>query len=248
LVRAKTSEAVAEYILEQLFDGTLRSGDRIDLDEVADSLGVSRAPVREALLHLERDGLVRMPHYRGAYVAEFHAGTVREAFQLYALLSALTSSRVAVSADEGTLESLAKLSSALAGTRQVDEFERLAREFRRVLNLAAAGPHLRALLRTFTGLVVAAARFSIQEAMDDERAALDRELAAVRARDPAEAAAATLDHITMTGENALRTLRRRGVFGDSPGGPTAGPTAEPTVDRVELLGLLDAERGRLGHE
>ncbi len=212
LVRARTSDAVAEHILGRLFAGTLRGGDRIDLDQVAGELGVSRAPVREALLHLERDGLVRMPHYRGAYVAAFDARTVTEGFELYGLLSALTSRRVAEAADPGVLESLAKLYARIEQCRRVDEFERLAQEFRRTVNLAAAGPHLRALLRTFTGLVVAAARLSIAEAMADERAALGRELAALGSGDPDAAAAATLDHVAMTAEHAVRALRRRGVF------------------------------------
>ena len=49
LIRTKTSEAVADHILGLLFDGTLRTGDRIDIDGIAASLGVSRVPVREGL-------------------------------------------------------------------------------------------------------------------------------------------------------------------------------------------------------
>lgn len=235
LVRAKAGEAVAGYILGLLFDGTLRSGDRIDLDGIATTLGVSRVPVREGLMQLERDGLVSMPHYRGAFVAEFDAGTVREAFELYGMLSALTSSRAAASGDAGLRETLDKLIEALVDCGQVDEFERLAREFRKVVNLAAAGPHLRALLRTFSGLVPVAARFSIEDAMDDERAALCREHAALVGGDPEAAAAASLDHVLMTAENAVRALRRRGVFvAESP------PPATGEGDR--LLGIVQATR------
>ncbi|MFE0588367.1 GntR family transcriptional regulator [Micromonospora echinospora] len=234
LVRTRAGEAVAEHILGLLFDGTLRSGDRIDLDAVAAALEVSRAPVREGLAQLERDGLVSLPHYRGAFVAAFDAGTVREAFELYGMLSALTSSRAAISTDAGLRETLDKLVEALTGCEQVDEFERLAREFRKVVNLAAAGPHLRALLRTFSGLVPVAARFAIEDAMDDERAALRREHAALVAGDPAAAAAASLDHVSMTAENAVRALRRRGVF---PAGPE--PAAVPG-ERDRMLGIVAA--------
>jgi len=214
LKRVKTGEAVAEHILGLLFDGTLRGGDRIDLDGIAGSLGVSRVPVREGLMHLERDGLVHLPHYRGAFVAAFDAGTVREAFELYGMLSALTSSRAAALGDVAMLETLGKLTEVLHGCDRVADFERTAREFRKVVNLAVAGPHLRALLRSFSGLVPAAARFSIEEAMDDERAALRREYDAIVAGDPDAAASAAREHIAMTAENAIRALRRRGVFTD----------------------------------
>ncbi|GAB3137263.1 GntR family transcriptional regulator [Micromonospora sonneratiae] len=233
LVRMKTGEAVAAYVLGLLFDGTLRSGDRIDLDGVAQALGISRAPVREGLMHLERDGLVSMPHYRGAFVAAFDADTVREAFELYGMLSALTSSRAAAGADAGVRETLGKLTEALAGCGQVAEFERLAREFRKVVNHAAAGPHLRALLRSFSGLVPVAARFSIEDAMDDERAALRREYETLVAGDADAAAAAALDHVRMTAENAVRALRQRGVF-------PAEATPATAADRSRVLAIVHA--------
>ncbi|GAA1037792.1 GntR family transcriptional regulator [Virgisporangium ochraceum] len=212
LVRTKTSEAVADHILGLLFDGTLRTGDRIDIDGIATTLGVSRVPVREGLMSLERDGLVRMPHYRGAFVAGFDAATVFEAFELYGMLSALTNRRAAAKGDPGVLESLEKLDDALQRASTVDEFERLAREFRRVVNVSSAGNHLRALLRTFSGLVPAAARFAIETQLQDVRAAQRVEFDALRAGDPEAAGRAALDHIDMTATNAVAALRRRGVF------------------------------------
>jgi len=137
-----------------------------------------------------------MPHYRGAFVAAFDAATIQEAFDLYGLLSALTSRRAAVLADVGMLETLAKLDEALATTSHVDEFEQQAREFRRAVNVAAAGPHLRALLRSFSGLVPAAARFAIVDAIDDERDALRAEFSALRSGDPDAAAAAITNHLS----------------------------------------------------
>jgi DNA-binding GntR family transcriptional regulator len=233
LERTKTSEAVAAYLLGQLFDGTLRGGDRIDLDEVAQTLGVSRVPVREGLAQLERDGLVRLPHYRGAFVAPFDAGTIREAFELYGLLSALTSRRAATRPAAEMLEALTKLDEALSRSEDVDEFERVAREFRRVVNIASAGPHLRALLRSFQGLVPAAARFSIMDAMDSERAALRAEFVALRAGDPEAAARTALEHIALTAENAVAALRRRGVLTDT------GPASSSPAEGLALLRQLD---------
>jgi DNA-binding GntR family transcriptional regulator len=187
-------------------------------------------------MHLERDGLVSMPHYRGAFVAAFDAGTIREAFELYGMLSALTSSRAAVGGDAGLRETLGKLTEVLAGCDQVDEFERTARKFRKTVNLATAGPHLRALLRSFSGLVPAAARFSIEDAMDDERAALRREFDTLVAGDAAGAAAAALDHVRMTAENAVRALRLRGIF-------TSDPAPASSAGRSRLLDIVEATAG-----
>ena len=136
--RTTTSEAVAAHLVGLLFDGILSGGDRIDLDDVAGRLGVSRAAVRQGLMLLERDGLVRLSHHRGAFVAPFDAGTIREAFDLYGLLSAEAARRAAASCPPGMLETLTKVDEALGTCTDVDAFEQLAREFRRVVNLAAA--------------------------------------------------------------------------------------------------------------
>lgn len=213
-VRVRASEAVAEHVLELLFDGELREGDRIALDALAESLGVSREPVREAMMQLERDGLVRIEHYRGAYVGAFNVGTVREAFGLYGMLNAVTSRQVAADRPADVLAELDAVWQKLRTADHVEEFESLAREVRRIINVYAAGPHLRSLLRTFSGFVPAAARFSIQRAMDDERAAVEAELAAVRDGDPERAGQAVIEHLALTADNAIATLRERGVLGD----------------------------------
>src|SRR5436305_3843602 len=134
LVRIKTSDAVSERILEMVFAGELRPGDRIDLDALAELLGVSRAPVREAVLSLQRDGLVEMPFHRGAFVARFDASTIREAFDLYGLLNALTSARVARHRDPAVLAELERAGEDVRRASDVEQFEQAAREFHRIIN------------------------------------------------------------------------------------------------------------------
>src|SRR3954471_1428697 len=63
---AQVQERVREAILKQ----RLKPGDRIDQNKLADELGVSMAPVREALKGLEAEGLVTIQPRRGAFVVE----------------------------------------------------------------------------------------------------------------------------------------------------------------------------------
>jgi DNA-binding GntR family transcriptional regulator len=214
--RARTSDGVTAHLIDALFTGALRVGVRLDLDELATRLGVSRASVRAGLTPLERDGLVRVTHHRGVFVAPFDAGTVREAFDLYGLLSALAFRRAATRRPAELLGVLSELDEAMASTTDVDEFEQAASRFRRTVAMAAAGPHLRALLRTFGGLVPAATRLSIVEAMAEERSALRAEYAAVCDGDAETAASVVLDHAVLTAENGIRELRRRGVIDGDP--------------------------------
>ncbi|HET6663353.1 MAG TPA: GntR family transcriptional regulator, partial [Acidimicrobiales bacterium] len=54
LVRMSSGDQAALYIRRLMFDGDLRPGTRVPQDEIAQALGVSRIPVREALIALER--------------------------------------------------------------------------------------------------------------------------------------------------------------------------------------------------
>jgi DNA-binding GntR family transcriptional regulator len=237
LVPIKTSDAVADHILDLLFAGELRAGDRIDIDGMAEGLGVSRAPVREALVMLERDGLVEIRYHRGAFVAGFDATAVRESFELYALLSALTSRRVAARRDEAVLVGLRAAIADVEAAGSVEEFEERAREYRRLVNVAVAGNRLRAVLRTFGGLVPAASRLSMPRSLDDERRLLRAEHEAIERGDPDAAAAAVVDHIGMLGELAVQTLRQRGVIGSDDGGEDDG--GAPRTDALRALAALE---------
>jgi DNA-binding GntR family transcriptional regulator len=111
---------------------------------------------------------------------------------------------------------LAELDAALAAVDaavEVAEFEERAREFRRVLNTAVAGSRLRALLRSFGGLVPVASRLSIPGTLEEERRLVRAEHAAIHRGDGDAAAAAAAEHMRLLGELAVRTLRERGVLG-----------------------------------
>ncbi|MGJ3507207.1 GntR family transcriptional regulator [Enemella sp. A6] len=212
LRRVKSSEAVADYLLGEFTAGRLKPGDRIDLDAVANELGVSRAPVREALVLLERDGTVRMPFHRGAFLGDINAERVREGVTLYALLSGLTAQLAAPEVEGEYLDLLGEaVTQALAATNTRD-YEQHAREFRRLINRRVAGPHLRAMLRTFVGLVVAVSSVAVDEDLAGQQKLLEEEFEALQTRDPATAARAAIKHIRQTGEQGLDVLVQRGII------------------------------------
>lgn len=83
----KLKERVDRYIREQIFQKrTLSCGDRIHERELARILGLSRAPIREALKELEEQGLVVAVKYRGWFVADFLEEEVREINKIRTLL------------------------------------------------------------------------------------------------------------------------------------------------------------------
>ncbi len=77
--QAKTfADQVVEAVFEQAASGILLPGDRILEVELAAKLGVSRAPIREALRILETQGLIESVPYRGMRIFDVTASLVRE--------------------------------------------------------------------------------------------------------------------------------------------------------------------------
>lgn len=72
-----------------VLDGELAAGDRLRDSVVADELGVSRAPVREALRMLEQSGLVVKPPNRSYAVARFTESDIRELARMRVALETL---------------------------------------------------------------------------------------------------------------------------------------------------------------
>lgn len=88
-------EIVFEHLRDAIIKGTLRPGERLMEMQLADEMGVSRTPVREAIRKLELEGLVIMVPRRGAYVADLSIKDVSETFEIRSALEALAASLAA---------------------------------------------------------------------------------------------------------------------------------------------------------
>ncbi|XCP85214.1 GntR family transcriptional regulator [Roseburia hominis] len=74
------SEMTTEALINLIMDGTLKMGEKLTLDEVATSLGVSQTPVREAFKTLTRMGLIVSEPYVGVHVASLDEKDVKEIY------------------------------------------------------------------------------------------------------------------------------------------------------------------------
>ncbi|WP_159233129.1 GntR family transcriptional regulator [Mycolicibacterium vanbaalenii] len=77
---------VYEILREAILDGTLKPGQKLRQEVLAESIGVSRVPVRSALIQLEADGLVELRDRRGAVVRALTGAQVREIYSIRAVL------------------------------------------------------------------------------------------------------------------------------------------------------------------
>ena len=86
LNQSTTPDSVYRVLREAILNGKIPVGDQLREAHIAADLGVSRAPLREALLRLEEEGLIVRVPFRGAFVAEVSAQTIDEIASLRLLV------------------------------------------------------------------------------------------------------------------------------------------------------------------
>lgn len=86
LKQSTTAESALRAVRNAILDGTFPPGSQLREVPIAAELGTSRAPVREALNHLEREGLIVRVPFRGAFVAEISPKAAAEIAALRAML------------------------------------------------------------------------------------------------------------------------------------------------------------------
>lgn len=101
-MKPTTQQAVLGELRRYIAQGRLRPGEQITQDGLAEELGVSRVPLREALKILEGEGQVTYQAHRGYFVAELSADDLLEVYRIRALLEpeALRLALPAMSADD----------------------------------------------------------------------------------------------------------------------------------------------------
>ncbi|SAL45401.1 GntR family transcriptional regulator [Caballeronia arvi] len=82
IVRTTTVELVTTALRQRILSGDLAPGEVLRQEALADELGVSRVPIREAITRLTGEGLLTKEPHKGAYVAELSIEEVQETFEI----------------------------------------------------------------------------------------------------------------------------------------------------------------------
>lgn len=88
-IPSNKTQHVYDYLIEQIVDGTLAAGTALNIGALAEEIGVSLIPTREALRRLESEGLIEFVFHRGVRVRELGIEEYREIMQTQAVLEGL---------------------------------------------------------------------------------------------------------------------------------------------------------------
>jgi DNA-binding GntR family transcriptional regulator len=143
------ASAVAEELRRRIVDGEFKSGFQLRQDALATEFSVSRIPVREALMQLEAEGLVKILPHRGAIVSELSMEEVQELFELRALLEPRllkASAKHLTETDYERLSQILQEYSSELRAKHVRRWGELNTEFHNLLYQHAGQPRSQAIV------------------------------------------------------------------------------------------------------
>ena len=210
-------DIVFETLRKAILDGNLKPGERVMEVQLAEKLGVSRTPVREAIRKLELEGLLEMIPRKGAYVADISIKDVLNVLEVRASLEGLAASLAAERITEDEIESLRKSAEEFEQMNKNNDRDGMVQkdtEFHSVLLSAARNNKLLSIVESLSDYVQ---RFRVvyfteysdaKNIMDDHRAILD----AINERDVEKANRVAQEHIENIGnylsaQNSEKTER-----------------------------------------
>jgi len=142
--KSKTADLAYGSIRAEIIAGRLRPGEPLIEAELAETLNISRTPVREALYRLRVEGLVVLQKYYRHYVRQFTIPELEEIFEIRALLESSLAARAASRVSNAALQRLDELHAIMTDEVERDHedlifnFSQLNREFHRLIWQAAA--------------------------------------------------------------------------------------------------------------
>jgi DNA-binding GntR family transcriptional regulator len=146
------AEKVYHHIINAILEGTFSAGERLVCNDVAKNFGVSRTPVREALVRLEKEGFLHFIPRSGTYVNRFTPEEMKEIYEIREVLEGLAARMAAISPDPDLLKKMHQACDNYeSGINQknVDLCVESDLQFHRLLVKASGSKRLAGMLESF---------------------------------------------------------------------------------------------------
>jgi DNA-binding GntR family transcriptional regulator len=209
--RRKVTDWVYEELKSAIVDLRLAPGDPLREATLAEQLGVSKTPIREALTRLEQEGLVETTSFKGAVVTGYSRQDLIEIYELRELLENAAARAAAESMTEADLARLSHISQESRKLKRSNDAAGLAAllsEFDDVVFDQVRNSRIRALLEnlrahlTRIGLLTAEIPGRIDASVDEH----EKIVAAIVAHDPELAEQQMSQHIRSVRDDQLQAL------------------------------------------
>lgn len=208
--RIPSKGAVVRGLLEGLLSGEWQGGDRLTEAEACERFGVSRTPVREALLELQGLGLIELRRNCGAVFMAFGPDELREIYAVRSLLEVEATRLATGRLDRQRIESMMTEFQRIRESGGTDPGWRHDREFHATVARASGNRRLAAEIGRYGDLVQAMREIVGTQALGIHATTADDHLAilqAMHAGDAPAAAEAMRSHLAQASDSAAAAVR-----------------------------------------
>lgn len=211
LTSRSLEEEVYDKILNSIITGEFQPGDSLVEARLSEQFGISKTPIREALIRLKRDGLVESaPHHKNRVTTPTEAD-VRQACEVREWIECQVAARCAEDPDPALLEKLkTSIDTAEAALKASDEaaYLRAIRQFSALLVNAHGNHYASRVLNTMNNVLALIANISRGTAGRRKRSIEEHEaiFEAISSKDSKAAAEATARHLHSIEKDSLQRL------------------------------------------
>jgi phosphonate utilization transcriptional regulator len=218
LQTSSLTSAVQQALERMITLGELGPGDKLNEAALAERLGVSRGPVREAFRVLEEAGLLTLKKNRGVYVRQIPLQEALEIYELRAMMEAHVGAVLAESASEEQLTSLQVMIDSMEQAVQAQDsalYYRLNVEFHETMVSFAGNRKLYLLYRRLTRELALFRRrnLAVQSLLTGSIQEHREVLAAIRSRNKKLAADTLRRHVQQSRERTARSANAADATG-----------------------------------
>lgn len=200
--RRTAYEYVSDSLRQAILSGKLAAGTHLVQTEIAEQLGVSTTPVREALRDLASEGLVKLDAHRGGLVSQLSYRDLLEIHELCRLVEPVAIGRAVSFCDDEMFEKARGLVEEMTVERDSQRWAMLNREFHGILLDAIPSERFRSLLKGLRESVAPYVAMAVAARgnpyFDEANAEHLQILEAMADRDSERAAELTRNHVDLT--------------------------------------------------
>lgn len=211
MTRTRTSDRIHDALRDRIVTGELADGASLSIYRIAEEYGVSRTPVRDAVLRLAQAGLVTIERNLGVTVHGIGPREIAEIFDVRLLLEVPLAARAARLRTAEQADLLASESAALASSREREEFLRHDRDLHALLATIAGTPSVIPILEGLRARTEQRGLSTLERERTFEQVHAEHQavVAAVVAGDDQAAGAAMRAHLEATGRLLVRRAADR---------------------------------------
>ena len=203
-------DGIADHVRDLVLTGQLRPGAKIDQEAIAGALGVSRSPVREALVMLGKEGLLQVTPRRGVFVAPLTPTDIVDHYEMFGVVSGWVAAGAARALSADDLSRLRAIHARFLTEGEAD-LSQLNHDFHRVIN--ATAPRRARWLLGLLARSIPAQYYELVDGWHSEASEHHGEiLHALIDRDAERAREIMEQHLRASGEAAVTFLRGRGFW------------------------------------